>query len=89
VYTTDTPVARRLAERLHARLGGSLIPYDRGGSAAEAFAAVLVDNAVEYAARRDVGRVVLVVTEPDITLPFLHRAVGVTETAPMLRPRAS
>lgn len=76
VYTTDTPATRRLAERLHDRLGGSLIPYDRGGAAAVDFAGVLVENAVDYAGRRNLGRAVLVVAEPDLARPFLRLAAG-------------
>lgn len=76
VYTTDDPAARRSADRLHARLGGSLINYDRVRMADEAFAGVLVENALEYAARREPRRAVVVVVEPGLVVPFLRRAAG-------------
>jgi len=76
VYTTNAPAARRFAKRLHDRLGGSLIPYDRVGMAADEFAGVLVENAVDYAAHRNLGRAVLVVVEPDLTRSFLRYAAG-------------
>ncbi len=70
VYTTDDPAARRLARGLAGTVGGSLIPYDRAGMADDAFAAVLVRNAVGANPRRAVA----VVVEPALVDPFFRRA---------------
>jgi hypothetical protein len=76
VYTSDDATAYRVADEVHARLGGSLINYDRVGMSDAALADVLFDNAVEFAARREPGAAILVVTEPGLILPFLRRATG-------------
>jgi hypothetical protein len=76
IYTTDAPVAYQFAAAVHTAFGGSLIPYDRRSRAADEFASLLVQNAVEHAARQHPGQAVLVVVEPDLVLPFLRRATG-------------
>ena len=80
IYTTDAPAAYRIAEAVHTGFGGSLIPYDRRSRAADDFASLLVQNAVEHAARQHPDQAVLVVVEPDLMLPFLRYATGKPST---------
>lgn len=72
VYTTDDRAARRTADALHWRVGGSLINYDRVGMSDSAFAAVLVESAVGANPRRTVA----VVIEPALVRPFVRRAAA-------------
>jgi hypothetical protein len=74
VYTTDNPASYRAADAMHTDFGGSLIPYDRLARSANDVADLLFHNAVDNAARRHAGQVVLVVAEPDVTLALLRRA---------------
>jgi hypothetical protein len=81
IYTTDARVAYQFAAAMHTAVGGSLIPYDRRSRTADDFASLLVQNAVEHAARQHPGQAVLVVVEPDLMLPFLRRATGKPTTS--------
>jgi hypothetical protein len=76
IYTTDGAGAARLAARLQADLGSTIVTRERGGKTAEDFAALLVAAAVDTAARRQMNRAVIVVVEPDVFRPFLRRAAG-------------
>jgi hypothetical protein len=75
VYTTDGPVARGLAAKIHANVGGSLIPLERAGKSAEDFARSLVDTVIEKTARRNMNRAIVVIAEPDLVRPFIRGAV--------------
>jgi hypothetical protein len=70
VYTTGDPAARRLARALSTTVGGSFVPYDRGGMPDEEFAAVLVRNALGANPRR----AVVVVVEPGLVGPLFRGA---------------
>jgi hypothetical protein len=76
LYTTDMPATSRVAQSMHSRFGGSLIPYDRLSRSAVDFGDLLFQNAVNVGAQRHPGEAILVVVEPDLLLPFFHRALG-------------
>ena len=74
IFTTDGDVARRLAERIHPQVGGSLVTLARAGQGAQDFARVVVDSVIQKAAPRSFGHAIVLVAEPELFRPILALA---------------
>lgn len=72
VYTTDDRHAVETGRQLADAFGVGRIPYDRVGQLSDEFAGVLVANVV----LANAGKVVLVVAERDVIVPFVRRVTG-------------
>jgi hypothetical protein len=76
VFTTAGPVARSLAVRAQAIVGGPLIPLERAHRSVEDFTCALIDTIVEKTARPNMNRLIVLVAEPEIVLTFVRGSLS-------------
>jgi hypothetical protein len=84
VFTTGGPVARSLALKVQAVVGGPLIPLERANRTIEAFTRVLIDSIVEKTAHpnirghrsSDTHAAIVLVAEPELVLPFVRASLS-------------
>ncbi|MGH7678301.1 MAG: hypothetical protein ACRENU_07535 [Gemmatimonadaceae bacterium] len=76
VFTADGPVARSLAVKAQAIVGGPLIPLERGNRSIEAFTRALIDTIVEKTARPNMNRAIVLVVEPELVRLFVRGSLN-------------
>jgi hypothetical protein len=82
VFTTAEPVARSLAVRVQAIVGGPLLPLERAHKSVEDFTRALIDTIVEKTARPNMSRLIVLVAEPEIVLSFVRGSLSGRGQAP-------
>jgi hypothetical protein len=76
VFTTDGPVARSLAVKAQAIVGGPLIPLVRANRSSEDFRRALIDTIVEKTARPNMNRAIVLVAEPELVRSFVRGSLS-------------